>query len=425
MKQVREDLQPPAGTKPRRRVGLQALLTLILVTVVFGGLELVVRIRQSKRFGPRSFRSIALRDRFSAWRNNPAYGRVDRHINAQGFRRDQDVAEEKPPHGRRIFVTGGSVAYGWTTEWPDIDNRFERLDDDQTVSYYLEQMLNAAYPAEHWEVINAAVVGYQLNLELAQTQSVLLRYRPDYIVYLDGRNDLLSLLRSTDETYDPYASTPTLAEFNLLANPGSFRSGLFFLTVWMRENSAFFRALVERAQSLESPPPKRAPGSRPRSGKVRSGDLSQEEFLRFRSLKSQVGFYPRLARQIQRVVSIDGARAIFLLPPELSLTGKVLTEKEQRMLERARGNPTLFLYAFQELYPEISAGMKAAGEQEGFVFENLQDVFDKTSEQTFTDDCHLTPEGNRLVAARVAQLVGRIVTENATPAHRLPPPAQK
>jgi hypothetical protein len=90
----------------------------------------------------------------------------------------------------------------------------------------------------------------------------------------------------------------------------------------------------------------------------------------------------------------------------------------------APGGIPAFLYAFQELYPEISAGMKLAGEQEGFVFENLQDVFDKTSEQTFTDDCHLTPEGNRLVAARVAQLVGRIVAENATPAHGLPPPAQ-
>jgi hypothetical protein len=424
MKQIRENLQPLAGSKPRRRIGLQALLTVVLVTMVFGGLELVVRIRQSKQYGPRSLRSLALRDRFTAWRNNPAYGRVDRHINVQGFRRDQDVAEEKPPHVRRIFVTGGSVAYGWTSEWPDLDNRFDRLYDDQTVSYYLEQMLNAAYPAEHWEVINAAVVGYQLNLELAQTQSLLLRYRPDYIVYLDGHNDLLSLLRNTDETYDPYASTPTLGEFNLLANPGSFRSGLFFATVWMRENSAFFRALVTRAQSRESAPPKPAAGSHPRSGKVRSGDLSQEEFLRFRNLKQQVGFYPRMARQTQRVLSVDGARAIFLLQPELSLTNKPLTEMEHRMLERARGNPALFLYAFQELYPEISAGMKAAAGQEGFVFENLQDVFDKTPEQTFTDDCHLTPAANRLVAARVAQLVGKIVAENATPAHELPP-AQK
>ena len=224
-------------------------------------------------------------------------------------------------------MTGGSVAYGWTTEWPDIDNRFERLDDDQTVSYYLEQMLNAAYPAEHWEVINAAVVGYQLNLELAQTQSVLLRSRPDYIVYLDGRNDLLSLLRSTDETFDPYASTPTLAEFNLLANPGSFRSGLFFLTVWMRENSAFFRALVERAQSLESPPPKRVPGSRPRSGKVRSGDLIRG--ISASEISKARWDFTRGWRDRYSVVSIDGARATSA-PPELSLTGKILTEKEQR-----------------------------------------------------------------------------------------------
>ena len=397
--------RPPAGPRPRHYRQLQVLITLVLLVLVFGGLELAVRVRQSRKFGPRSLYSIALRDRFTAWRNNPAYGRFDRQINAQGFRRDGNISLEKPPNTVRLFVTGGSVAYGWTTEWPEIDNHADHLYNNQTISYYLEQRLNESFPSKRWEVINAAVVGYQLNLELSQTESVLLRYRPDCIIYLDGRNDLLSLLRDTSENYDPYVSTPASSEFNLLANPGSFKSLLFFAIVWLRENNAQFRILGDSSKAIEAPPPQREPGPPVLVDKVRSFDLTREEQARFATAQRQLAFYPRLARQIHHVLDVDGVKAIFLLPPDLFLTRKPLTNTERRLLDFERNNPALFLYALQELYPEIGRRMTEAGQQDGFVFEDLIDVFDQTSSQTFTDDCHLTPDGNRIIAGRVFQLV--------------------
>src|ERR1700687_718444 len=115
MDQTAEGRQPSAGPRGRRSVWSQVLVTVIVAALVFGGLEFAVRRTKSRKLGPNSFRSIALRDRFTAWRNNPAYGRVDRHINAQGFRREQDLPVEKPPNTRRIFVTGGSVASGGRT----------------------------------------------------------------------------------------------------------------------------------------------------------------------------------------------------------------------------------------------------------------------------------------------------------------------
>lgn len=54
--------------------------------------------------------------------------------------------------------------------------------------------------------------------------------------------------------------------------------------------------------------------------------------------------------------------------------------------------------------------MTATGQQDVFAFENLIDVFDWTSEQTFSDDCHLTPEGNRIIAERLFQLLSRSCT---------------
>jgi len=88
---------------------------------------------------------MALRDHFTAYRLNPAYGRVDRQHDAQGFRRDKGVSLVKPPNTVRIFVIGGSAAYGVSTQMPeDTDNRWRLVYNNQTIDYYLEQKLNQA-----------------------------------------------------------------------------------------------------------------------------------------------------------------------------------------------------------------------------------------------------------------------------------------
>jgi len=410
MEQAQKAEQLPGGARPCRRALSQVFVTLIIVATILGGLEYTVRVRHRRRFGPNSLRSHILRDRFTAWRNNPAYGRFDCQINSQGFRRDRDMLINKPADTVRVFLTGGSVAYGWPGGWRQVDDQ-SVLYNNQTISYYLERELNDALPSRHWEVINAAVVGYQLNLELAQTESVLLRYHPDCIIYLDGHNDLLSLLESDSNNYDPYSSTP-LVEFDLLANPGSFHSLLFFLATWARENSGLFRVASDRLRAIENPPAKREPGRGAVGHPVRLSDLTPAEWAGFVVAQRQLAFYPHLVGQIRRILDLDGTRGVFLLQPELMLTRKPLTQTEERLLDYLRNTPALPLYAFQELEPEIARRMTAAAQQDGFVFVKLTDVFNQTSSQTFTDDCHLTPDGNRIVADRLLQLLKGMFVHN-------------
>jgi lysophospholipase L1-like esterase len=379
------------------------LITLIFCTLVFGGLEFAVRIWHYRRLGPNSLHPVSLHDQFTAWRNNPAYGRVDRHIDAQGFRRDQDVSLEKPPNTVRVFIAGGSTAYGWTTGWPDINPDLERLYNNQTISYYLEQDLNQDLRSKHWEVINAGSPSYTMNVELAQIQSVLLRYRPDCVILLDGHNDLGSLLRHITVNYDPYTAIPD--ELTLPTNPGSFGSLLFFINRWLRNNSAAFRVIGDRMQEMRYPPPNREARTPELSDPVRLSDLTSKEQAQFTMAQSQLAFYPRLARQIHRVLELDGVKPIFLLQPELMLTHKQLTDREQRMIDYQRKNRALLLYGYQQLYPEIGTRMASTGQQDGFAFVNLIDVFDRTADQTFSDDCHLTPLGNRIIAERLFHLL--------------------
>ena len=61
----------------------------------------------------------------------------------------------------------------------------------------------------------------------------------------------------------------------------------------------------------------------------------------------------------------------------------------------------MFVYGFQSLYPQLAGLLTADAKLYGYQFLNLTDVFDTVEAQAFTDYCHLTPEGNRIVADRI------------------------
>ena len=418
MEQVEDVRRSPAGIKLSHYLLLQVVVTLIVAVLILGGAELAARIRQYHRFGPKSLHPMALRDEFTGYRMNPAYGRVDRQHNEQGFRRDKDVSLEKSPNTVRLFITGGSTAYGATTDMPEYtDNRWRLLYNNQTIDYYLEQKLNQAFPSQHWEVINAAAPAYQLSQELAEIQSVLLRYRPDYIILLDGNNDIGALWKHAHKNYDPYAYTEGSEEFNLLANPGSFRSLLFFLADWIHTNSAAFRIMQDHLRSMEMPRRWGERKTRQVGNPVHFSDLTSTEQAQFATAQNQLGYYTHMVQQMHRILDLDGVKAIFLLQPEVELTHKQLTDSEQRMLDFELTVPGR-TYSFQQLFPEIAGRMTAITREDGFAFLNLTDVFDQTSDQTFSDDCHLTPEGNRIIAERLFQLLKVTFVDKVNTARR-------
>ncbi len=413
MEQLQEGQRTSSGRMPRHYVLFQSLFTLIIAILVFGGVELAARIRQYHRFGPKSLHPMALRDEFTAFRLNPAYGRVDRQHDAQGFRRGTAVSLEKPPDTIRIFLAGASSAYGYTTDMPEYtDNRWRLLYNNQTIDYYLEQKLNQAFPSKHWEVINAAVPSYQLSQELAQIQSVLLRYRPDCVI-IDGNNDIYTLWMHANENYDPHAYVEGSEEFKLLTTPGSLRSLSFFLAEWFHNNSAAFRSLqghlLQIAQrSSHQPPPVNNP--------VSFTDLTPMEQTRFVTAQNQLGFFTHTVRQIHRILDLDGAKMVFRLDPEVELTHKVLTGSEQQILNAELRMPGRTHY-LQQIFPEIAARMTALAREDGFSFLDSTDAFDQTSGQTFSDNVHLTPEGNRVIAEQLFQALRDIFADKANVAH--------
>ena len=396
----------PARTRARQFL-IALSLTCITVILAFGGLEWFLGVRQTTIVGPRAYTGQVLRDRFVAWFNNPGFANDCYKHNAQGFRRLQDVSIDKPARQVRIFLLGGSAAYGFGGAYREVDDRFVKIHNNQTLDYYLEEKLNATFSGVRWEVINSAAVAFRLYQQLPLIQSRLLRYRPDYLILMDGYNDLGQLAVAGDH-YDPYATTTYMKdEFDELANPTSFSSLLSTTRMLLLRNSALYRAInshfskrqqhAERQQTLNSTP---------EFGPVTMSDLTVAEQAQFVRSRSQIGYYAHTARQINRILTLDSVTPLFLLQPVLLLSQKPFTESEKRLYQwnrrlRRKGG----VYNDEQLYPLMAEDMRRASSQDGFRFEDLTGTFDETREQAFTDYCHLTPAGNRMLADRIMAIM--------------------
>jgi GDSL-like Lipase/Acylhydrolase family len=392
------------------------------VIAVLAIAELAARWYVSAKRGRGREQAEILLDRWAAFRNSANFDRNGTHHNAQDFRRDQDTPVEKPPGTVRIFLIGGSVAYGGETVYPEI-NAPVAITNHETIDYFLEQRLDRAYPARRWEVINGAVKGYLLHQDLARILSVVLRYKPDAVILIDGVNDLSQLI-AVGADYDPYGNTSLAEWFDDLTNPRGIGSLGAMLSTWLTRNSVLFRAARDRDQ--------RRMQLRYRSDRVhgavarglRLNDLSSEDQARFRAIESQIGFYRHTVRQIHRVLSLDEIEDAFVLQPVIRLTRKPLAGMEPRLAEYDRevAGP-LEVFAYETLYPEIA---RQLSEDRGkYRFLDFTGVFDATSAPTFTDYCHLTREGNRIVADRIFELMSDYFAKITAAAPTIPASAPR
>ena len=66
---------------------------------------------------------------------------------------------------RRLFLMGGSAAYGLGGLWPHIQREYAVLKNAETIDAYLERDLAPQFPGRRVEVINAAINSFQVRGE--------------------------------------------------------------------------------------------------------------------------------------------------------------------------------------------------------------------------------------------------------------------
>jgi hypothetical protein len=110
-----------------------------------------------------------------------AYDSAALHVNAEGFRDIERDYRSKLADTVRVFITGGSTAWGSGSVQAD------------TIANALERILNDRFaPATRlrYEVINAAFPAWSTTQEKILIQQRLVDMHPDVIIMLSGNNDV-------------------------------------------------------------------------------------------------------------------------------------------------------------------------------------------------------------------------------------------
>ena len=159
-----------------RKLLFGCIVALVVGAVLLGGLELMLRVIDYG-YSPHFARRVTLSTGETIWRDNrwctapffsPALVR-----RPQPFR----LPEKKAAGTYRIFVLGSSAAMG------DPEPSF-------SLARMLESMLTAAYPEQHFEVVNAGITAINSHV-VRQVAADCAELEPDLFIVYEGHNEVI------------------------------------------------------------------------------------------------------------------------------------------------------------------------------------------------------------------------------------------
>jgi lysophospholipase L1-like esterase len=252
----------------------------------------------------------------------------------------------KAPNEWRIAVTGGSVAWG------------HRLVDLDTIPVRLQQNLlrNARVKTS---VYNFGIEGATISAELALLKQFKDVYSIDQVVFLTGGNDVY---------IEYFADQPPLLESNefwkAFATFELVRSIERIGSIWIAPSN-------ERLARLDR---QLLPRAAQDTG-LRRGIIAAAEYCRAGRIECD-----------------------FVLHPPVFARNPPVGSEVQIAQSLKRAYPRLDVLTSQMYRDAITNG--PAGR-----VHDLSDIFDRSSQQVFTDSFHLNEIGNELVAKRLAAIV--------------------
>jgi len=263
------------------------------------------------------------------------------HINAWQMRNRAAVRIPKPHGVFRIFLTGGSTAYGSGAPT-----------QEYTIGSLLQAQLNAGLAQKNnveYEVFNFANPAWASTQERIAIENYLSELQPDIIISLSGNNDVFWGDAGRNVLWffsfaDEY--------FKRLANTGLVMAG---------------------QQALPELP-----------ATIATTERIAPDLVAYRMEKN--------ARLGAQALQPSGVPWVFFLQPTLSVTQKALTARENDFLTDSR---EYYRQCYQAMVEKLSV-LK----QENFHFVDISGVFDAYSreEELFLDQFHFGDKGNAVIA---------------------------
>ena len=287
---------------------------------------------------------------------------------------------------------GGSAAHGISTAAP---YPLVHIYMDQTIDYYLEKMLQQKYQGQNFEVINAAVTGYQVFQHTAYLMSELLDYHPDLVIFMDGANDHFS----NNPDFDPMRDNPYQFWKPRLQHP-SIIGWMEYGLLWLTKFSGFARGLYawelnkDAASNIKKP---------------------LQPYKTFSSDKESIDMYKMTAtKNILRFIEINinmlknaKINSIISLQPMLVLRDTtLLSTNEKTFLHIDRNAQLVYPFVVQDL-TNLTFRYEVPFLDLNIDFNNIK----SGQKQLFVDYCHLSSEGGKVVAGSLFPVVDSIFAQ--------------
>lgn len=365
----------------RLRVLVPALLLAGSALAALGMAEVALRLfarfdgdlgRQVARWDPLSTK-VEPHGRFG-YRQRPGavtvYGNGTRATaNALGWR-GPVVQVPKPPGVVRVVLLGESTTHGW------------QVNDDETIDAYLRLALADRLRGRRVEVVNLAFDGYDAYQIWQRLLTDGTRLQPDALVLNTGINDVRNARFAGLGDPDP-RTLIWEGEMRRLRDEATSGGP----TLWTRAKHYLYLA--------------RLPGVVRQRRASRSVGPSSTERV-----------YPDAARNFERNVRRIAAEAARLGVPLLLSTPPSVLGNPEAPPDMAPRSYWVVGPAETQAYRDTLAGrlravareLAAAGQRVAYVPHALPPA-------VFLDDCHLNPDGNRLVAADFTAALAPLLAE--------------
>jgi hypothetical protein len=329
------------------------------------------------------------------------------YANNAGFREPRDISVPKPADEYRIFLVGGSTAYGLGAIGETVESMdWYSLEYRETISHVMEKILNASapIPGKKIRVYNTAVWGYSYQHHLMRYMTKLRRYEPDCIVSFDGANEIAPLCKLTEDWnyFKEGQFNNILREIFAYNDPGL----LSYLTLWLKNNT-FLMTYLWGGRDVFTELHQKGPNFQPEG--VTDVDPSTEMAklpveTKSRLLDRNVATVVRVVEDFHAVMANDRIPHLFVLQPWFYSSNKKHSEKEE-ILAKSEGHREYYGAPSAQVYKLFIDKLIQGAKMKGYFVVDFHRYFDDVTEWVFTDWCHLTAGANFLIAKELANRI--------------------
>jgi hypothetical protein len=345
-------------------------------------------------------------------------------IDEYGFVSNKTIPPFKNDSTIRIFITGGSAAFGNGQSQPyDRIKKYQGgvYSYESSISGQLEKILSCSFPDFNFEVINAAASGRMLHHSIGLYLSLIKDLCPSIVISIDGMNDLATIngiSPYSEEPIDVFKKYLDLYQFEKNFN----RKSNFAIINLIKAKR--FKTFVE-ANSVHN---------KQKLDKLLEysiDDYSLDEYLSYKpEMVKNSNTFLDLIKYYNSLCKLDNVKFIFCVQPllnrrinkdlsdaetemqlsinpiNISLTASEINDNIINAFEK-NGNYTL-MYFFDDY---LSSAIDSLSLLYDFKYIDFnKEISGKYSDiEFYTDYCHLTFEANRIVASILAVRVTEIL----------------